>query len=184
MTRVWHNKNRLLQTYPGADGVKTGWTRASGYCLVASANRNGQRLVAVVLNSLDDWGETAALLNYGFANYKSVLVVSSGQYLRTVEVDKGYPRYIAAVASDDFSWPVGKGEELELRYLLQLDQALTAPLRKGDAIGHLLLIQGTETVATLPVITDQDVVGGWWQQLLRSLFGNFTQLLLRRGEYA
>lgn len=182
-TRIWHNKNRLLQTYPGADGVKTGWTRAAGHCLVASANRNGQRLVAVVLNSPDDWGETALLLDHGFANYRSIGVVSSGQYLRTVEVEKGYPRYIGAVVADDFCWPVAQGEALELRYLVQLVQPLTAPLSKGDCIGYLRIISDNETVAALEIIADQEVVSGWWQHLLRSLFGNFKQLLLR-GEYA
>ena len=177
--RIWHNKNRLLQTYPGADGIKTGWTRAAGYCLVGSANRIGQRLVAVVLNSPDDWGETAALLDYGFAHYKSVVVVSPGQYVQIVPIDKGYPQYVGAIVAQGYSWPVGIGEQLELKYLIQLEPGITAPIRAGDRLGHLaILYQGT-TVAKLPLVADQVSHRGWLGYKLGVFLDNFRQLLLR-----
>jgi len=65
----WENRNQLLQQYPGADGVKTGTTAEAGECLVASATHDGHRLIAVVLGSNDRYGDAAALLDYGFANY-------------------------------------------------------------------------------------------------------------------
>jgi D-alanyl-D-alanine carboxypeptidase len=65
-TAIYVNKNRLLGSYRGADGVKTGWTTAAGHCLVASARRNGIRLVAVVLGSRDAAGDAVSLLDYGF----------------------------------------------------------------------------------------------------------------------
>lgn len=181
--RIWHNKNRLLQAYPGADGVKTGWTRAAGYCLVASANRDGQRLVAVVLNSPDDWGETAALLDYGFGNYRSLVVVSPGQYIRVVPVDRGYPQYVGAIASQGFSWPVRKGEQLELTYLIQLEQQVSAPVSKGDQLGYLKLIHEGATVTRIPLIADQSSQRGWWRQLLQGVLTNFIQLMLQGGSY-
>ena len=62
------NKNRLLGTYRGADGVKTGWTTLAGHCLVASAERGSRQLIAVVLHSPDPYGDARRLLNFGFAN--------------------------------------------------------------------------------------------------------------------
>lgn len=177
--RIWHNKNRLLQVYPGADGVKTGWTRAAGYCLVASANRDGQRLVAVVLNSPDDWGETAALLDYGYANYKSISVVSPGQYIQTVPVDKGYPKYVGVTAAEGYCWPIGVGEEVELKYLVQLNLEITAPIAVGETLGYLQVMHQGVTVARLPLIADRSSFRGWWRQPLNRVLNSFRQLLLR-----
>jgi D-alanyl-D-alanine carboxypeptidase (penicillin-binding protein 5/6) len=66
--KTYVNKNQLIGSYRGADGVKTGWTTLAGHCLVASARRNGTRLIAVVLNSPDPYGDARRLLNFGFAN--------------------------------------------------------------------------------------------------------------------
>ena len=65
--KVYVNKNDLLRTYSGADGVKTGWTTVAGHCLVASAKRDGVRLIAVLLRSGDPYGDAWRLLNFGFA---------------------------------------------------------------------------------------------------------------------
>jgi D-alanyl-D-alanine carboxypeptidase (penicillin-binding protein 5/6) len=62
------NKNQLLGTYRGADGVKTGWTTLAGHCLVASATRGERRLIAVVLHARDPYGDARRLLNFGFSN--------------------------------------------------------------------------------------------------------------------
>lgn len=69
--KVYVNKNQLLRTYPGADGVKTGWTTLAGHCLVASAHRGGRGLIAVVLHSSDPYRDTRRLLNFGFSRARS-----------------------------------------------------------------------------------------------------------------
>ena len=66
--KTYVNKNLLIGTYRGADGVKTGWTTIAGHCLVASARRGGTRLIAVVLHAPDPYGDARRLLNFGFAN--------------------------------------------------------------------------------------------------------------------
>ena len=73
------NTNRLLWFVPGADGVKTGTTQAAGQCLVASATRDGMRLLSVVLDSMDRWRDTSTLLEYGFSDFKYVKVVPAGK---------------------------------------------------------------------------------------------------------
>ncbi len=177
--RIWYNKNRMLEIYPGADGVKTGWTRAAGHCLVASASRSGQRLVAVVLNSPDDWGETASLLDYGFANYRPLCLFSAGQYIATVEVARGNPPNVGVLAEESFFWPVRKGEQVQLQYLVQLELPIVAPLRRGDRVGYMLVIEKGRTVARIPLVSDQTVTPNWWRELLPGLWKNFSQLLWR-----
>ena len=87
-TRYFTNHNKLLTTYKGADGVKTGFTKASGRCLVSSATRDGLRLIAVTLNCHDDWEEHKSMLDWGFANYNAVR-------LSDISADE---RFIACVA--------------------------------------------------------------------------------------
>lgn len=178
-SRVWYNKNRMLELYPGADGVKTGWTRAAGHCLVASASRAGQRLVAVVLNSPDDWGETTALLDYGFANYKPLVLVEAGQYMATAPVPKGHPAFIGILAGESFIWPIRRGEQLQLTYRLQLEPSIVAPLKKGERVGYLLVSDQGAVIGRIPLVSDSPVSVGWWRQLLSGMWKNFSQLLLR-----
>ena len=78
-TRKVRNTNRLLWSFAGADGVKTGTTAEAGYCLVASAARDGRRFISVVLNSPDRWGESARLLEYGFNNFTLKLLATPGE---------------------------------------------------------------------------------------------------------
>src|SRR5262249_30614172 len=102
---VLRNRNKFLKRYPGADGIKTGYVRQSGFCLVASATHpeegNPWRLISVVLNSPDTIGESSALLDYGFAFYKPIYAAHRGEVLGHPGVRWGKPRQVAAVAADD-----------------------------------------------------------------------------------
>ncbi len=177
--RVWHNKNRMLTMYEGADGVKTGWTRAAGRCLVASAKRANFRLVAVVLNSPEMWGETAALMDFGFANYYPESVIVKGQFMQSVPVQNGYPRSVGLMASEDFSWPLGQGETLQIEQQWVLPEKVQAPVKKGEQIGHIRLVYQGNCLAEIPLIADQDSWNGWWQYLINRTLTRFYHLLLR-----
>ncbi|MDR0930268.1 MAG: D-alanyl-D-alanine carboxypeptidase [Clostridiales bacterium] len=97
--RVLDNHNKLLDTYPNANGVKTGYTKATGRTLVSSATRDELTLIAVTLNDGDDWADHAEMLDYGFDNYKKVTVNKKGDYLSTQVTGKG--KYLGLVASSD-----------------------------------------------------------------------------------
>nr|MBO2469334.1 D-alanyl-D-alanine carboxypeptidase [Bacillota bacterium] len=105
--RVWHNKNKLLHLYEGADGVKTGYTKLARRCLVASATRDGRQLAAVVLNAPDDWNDTAALLTYGFAHFPLVELVREGDIVEEEQTAHGVVRYRALRA---FTYPLAADE--------------------------------------------------------------------------
>lgn len=104
----WRNKNKMLRLYEGADGVKTGYTRAAGRSLVSSATRNGQQLAAVTINAPNDWADHARLLDYGFQHFPLMTVLEKGEEVR----DTGW------VVSDAFRYPLSEEERerLEVRH--------------------------------------------------------------------
>ncbi|WP_238650091.1 D-alanyl-D-alanine carboxypeptidase family protein [Paenibacillus piscarius] len=108
----WSNKNKMLRLYEGADGVKTGYTKKALRCLVSSATRNGQQLVAVTLNDGNDWNDHAALLDFGFSHYPLKTLVERG------EAVKGY----SLVTGKAFAYPLGEGEEARLVNKLVLSE--------------------------------------------------------------
>ncbi|WP_254075382.1 D-alanyl-D-alanine carboxypeptidase family protein [Paenibacillus tritici] len=100
----WSNKNKMLRLYEGADGVKTGYTKKALRCLVSSATRDGQQLVAVTLNDGNDWNDHSSLLDFGFNHYPLKTLVERGEGV------KGY----SLVTGKDFAYPLGAGEEARL----------------------------------------------------------------------
>lgn len=97
----WDNKNKMLRLYEGADGVKTGYTKIARRCLVSSATRNGQQLVAVTINDGDDWNDHGKLLNYGFTNYPLTRIVEKGQQIQNGIVTRN--EFVYALAKDELA---------------------------------------------------------------------------------
>ena len=97
------NTNKLIKQYPGANGIKTGFTQEAGFCLSASAVREDTTLIAVVLGAETSkirFEEVSRLLNYGFANYTSVSLAQEGQSMKKVHLDKGDPAFFCAVTKE------------------------------------------------------------------------------------
>lgn len=117
----WVNKNRMLTMYEGADGVKTGYTKIALRCLVSSASRGGQQLVAVTLNDRDDWADHRRMLDYGFAHYPLQLVIAKDEPVA------GYP--FAPVA--DFRYPFASGERDKLRIRVEQLPSASVDYRFG-----------------------------------------------------
>ncbi|MBS3947887.1 MAG: D-alanyl-D-alanine carboxypeptidase [Dethiobacter sp.] len=134
--RIMLNQNRLLELYPGGDGVKTGWTKKAGRCLVGSATREGWQLVTVVLDAPQMWEDTMHLLDYGFSRYKLEKILYQGQVVRSAEVYRSETR-VAVVVGEDFKYPLKDGERAYIRFDFDLDQQIKAPLAAGDKLGRL-----------------------------------------------
>jgi D-alanyl-D-alanine carboxypeptidase (penicillin-binding protein 5/6) len=149
------NTNRLLWAYLGADGVKTGTTESAGQCLVASATRDGMRLLAVVLNSYDRWEDAARLLDYGFANYRVALVARAGETLITVPSRNGTLEHVPAVCSDDLIGCVPRYSS-GIWIDLDLPAEVGAPCPGGAVIGQAWLRLGEDVVGRA------DLVAGEW----------------------
>ena len=110
--RYLRNHNKLLWQVEGAEGVKTGYTRAAGRILVSSAVRSGRRLVAVTIDAPDDWRDHAALLEEGFSRYTVQKLVSAGDLIETMEIEGGQEGYVHILAAEDFSYAVAADEQV------------------------------------------------------------------------
>jgi len=148
------NTNRLLWAYLGADGVKTGTTESAGQCLVASATRDGMRLLAVVLNSYDRWGDAAKLLDYGFANYRVALLARAGETLIAVPSRGGIQKRVPVVCAGDL---IGCVPRLSsgIWIDLELPPEVRAPCPGGAVIGQAWLRLGENVVGRTDLLTGE-----------------------------
>ena len=137
-----HNRNRLLWLDPSVDGVKTGYTEAAGYCLIASSKRGPRRLLSVLLGSTSESAraqESQKLLNWGFQFFDAVRLYDKGQAVKEIEVWKGDRRQLKAGFRDEFVVTVPKGQAHTIKAELLAPQPLVAPVSEGQRIGLLRL---------------------------------------------
>ena len=113
-TRYLRNHNKLLWQVEGADGVKTGYTKAAGRILVSSATRDGRRLIAVTVNDPCDWQDHKELLEEGFSRYQVKTLVSEGERIGTVEIAGGEALEAELLAAEDFAFAVAEDETVTL----------------------------------------------------------------------
>ena len=156
-SRVLQNKNRLLSTYEGATGGKTGYTSKAGRCLVFSAERDGMELIGVVLNCYTWFDSAEKLLDYGFANFRMENALNAGEAAASVQVLGGDRASIPAVAARELSGAV----RIDGQNRLELDlPALHAPVQLGRVIGSATLTDGGETVDRCD-LTAGEAVAAW-----------------------
>ncbi|HVC00801.1 MAG TPA: D-alanyl-D-alanine carboxypeptidase family protein [Steroidobacteraceae bacterium] len=164
------NSNGLLVNDPGVDGLKTGHTDAAGYCVVASAKRNGMRLVSVVLGGETFSGRvtsSAALLNYGFTFYATRLLARADTPLATATVWKAQSPSVGVGIARDLYVTVPRSGIASLETSVTLQPRLMAPLSPNSTVGRLVVTDQGKEVATVPLYPlTADAAGGWWQNLV------------------
>ena len=153
--RSLRNHNKLLWQVEGADGVKTGYTKAAGRILVSSAMRQGRRLVAVTIDDGNDWVDHAKLLNDGFTRYKVYEIVKEGQCLGSVEVLGGQEKRVNVLASADFSYALSEDEKPYM--VLSGPGFAYAPVAQGQEGGFAYICIGDTAVGKVPVIYEKTV---------------------------
>jgi D-alanyl-D-alanine carboxypeptidase (penicillin-binding protein 5/6) len=154
------NRNRLLWLDPSVDGVKTGHTEAAGYCLIASSNRNGRRLLSVLLGSTSEATraqESQKLLNWGFQFFDSVKLHPANQAVKGIEVWKGSGSEVKAGFKSDIVVTVPKGEAEKLKAELLTQQPLLAPVGEGQRVGTLRVTHEGKLVGEYPLVALEPV---------------------------
>ena len=141
VARTFKNKNKILWNYAGGNGVKTGYTKAAGRCLVFSAEREGMQLVGVVLNCPNMFEDAEALLNFGMENYEMAPLVSAGDRIANVYVENGMKNRLALCASEDIMVPVEKGGSVQYRTRVVLADTVAAPVEKGETCGYVEVLE-------------------------------------------
>lgn len=169
------NRNRLLFIDPAVDGVKTGYTQAAGYCLIASAERDqpgggfSRRLLSVVLGAESASGravESQKLLNYGFQNFDALRIYRQGQSTGSYRVWKGEIAQVEGSVAHDVIVTIPKGANQRVSAEIERIEPLVAPIEKGQRIGTLRVRLDNQQLLEQQLIAQSSVTqGGWFARL-------------------
>ena len=166
------NTNKLIRFYDGATGLKTGYTASAGYCISATAEREGMELIAVIMK-----GETAdkrntdakALLNYGFSTY-ALVSAAPEEPLPALPVSMGQAEQVSLTLPEEgVTALVEKGRANALERRVDLPSSLTAPVAAGQTVGTLTLLDGETEVLTVPILAAEDAPRRNWSGLFAQL---------------
>lgn len=153
------NTNKLLKSYEGADGLKTGYTKEAGYCIVSTAKRNGLRLIAVVMKESEPKvrnQEVSQLLDYGFSLYENVTLFKKDEVIEKVDIQNAKDPYVEVICKEDVVYVKDKSSQDEVTYEMNYTN-LIPPIQKGDTIGHILLMRSDVNIASFEVTSSKDI---------------------------
>lgn len=162
-----NNTNELLSKYKGADGIKTGWTRAAGGCLAASAKRGEIELIAIVMHSTDQdtrFEDATSLLNYGFERVRMIGILDKDKVDRRVFVRGGKKATVRVEPLNDLNFPLMAGEDSKLlRVTYDLPKIVDADkgIVKGKVLGEAVLRYDGKPVARVPLVACKNVDAGF-----------------------
>lgn len=154
------NTNKLLKSYSGITGLKTGTTGKAGVCVSASAERDGLRLIAVVLGAAsgkERFQAASTLLDYGFSHFESAAAELPADAPLSLPVERGTAESVALIYTAPERCLMPKGESSTLQIALDLPQKLAAPIRAGETVGTVKISNGSAELASYPVTAAQDV---------------------------
>tara|TARA_R100000988_G_C3980396_1_gene156589 strand:- start:171 stop:1250 length:1080 start_codon:yes stop_codon:yes gene_type:complete len=168
-----HNRNKLLWRDNTVDGLKTGHTEEAGYCLSASAKRDGMRLIAVVLGTASENAraqEIQKMFNFGFRFFETHQLYAADEAITQTKVWKGQTDQLNLGLAQPLSITVPRGRYKDLQASTNIQQPVVAPVAKGTELGEVEIRLGDEVVATRKLVAVEEVEkGSWWRRILDSL---------------
>ncbi len=178
--RTLSNHNKMLDIYEGAIGVKTGYTKAAGRCLVSAAERDGVTLIAVTLGADDDWNAHTQMLDYGFSVTKQV-TVDSAVAENTIPVVGSEQNSVGIKLAYQPTITVVNETESEIEMTLKLPQFIYAPVEPYDEIGFAKFTIHGNIVAEVPIVTTgyreiEYRKPGFWEKIWNDIVGFFSGL--------
>lgn len=154
---VLHNTNRLLSMMPGADGVKTGTTAAAGACLIASATREEQKLLSVVLHAGNRWRDSHSLLEWGFQNFYLAHVGRAGEVVKEIPVRGGRSLTVPLAFAGDLTTVVPRLQGDAPEPDLEVEAQVKAPVTKGQKLGRAILRENGQVTGEVLLVAAADV---------------------------
>ncbi|MFA6110918.1 MAG: D-alanyl-D-alanine carboxypeptidase family protein [Candidatus Latescibacterota bacterium] len=157
---VLHNTNKLLDQFAGLDGLKTGYTGRAGFCLVATGQRRGMRLISVILGAPSERvrrRETARLLAWGFENFSKAPLVAAGEPVARVPVSWGREPEVPVTSADTVFVVLAPGQERQLVRQLEVPETHSAPVKAGQKLGVLRVSLGDSVVAQIDMVAARSV---------------------------
>ena len=168
--------NNLVGHYPGADGLKTGWTTEAGYCLVGTAQQDDSRLIAVIMGTESDRErvrETEKLLNYGFRAFHREDLINEGVEVAEVEIDKGAEEKVNVITESYFAASIRRGTKDLVEQEITLADDLEAPVKAGDVAGEVKFIYDGNELGTVNLLVSEDVERAGFFTLIFRWIRNF-----------
>ena len=180
--RTLTNHNKLLNMYEGCVGVKTGFTKAAGRCLVSAAERDNMTLICVTLNAPNDWADHKALLDYGYENYKYKKLVDSNVPICEAGVHGVEGKTVTIYAGSDVHYPMKENEGCVIE--TEIYPGLSAPLKNGDQVGRIM-IDMSGRKAEIPLVIHEDVeadritakLGSRLKESLKNFFSGWLNMV-------
>ena len=174
------NTNKLVRFYPGVDGLKTGFTQESKYCLTATAQKNGMRVIAVVFgaeNPKERNLQVSNMLDFAFNQYTTKKLFKKGEELALVPISKGSQENVRLAPAEDISILAKKGEDLkQFKPKMVIDKNLLAPIEKSQPLGKIIIEKNGKTVSSTNLVTKQMIPKASWFQLYKRSFAMFTKI--------
>ncbi|MBR2902218.1 MAG: D-alanyl-D-alanine carboxypeptidase [Clostridia bacterium] len=172
------NTNKLVRYYAGCDGLKTGFTNAAGFNLVSTAKRNDMRIISVVLGGSDSktrFGESTALLDYGFATYSVADGRGGMEWPISIDVINGTKLQFAADPADG-KLIISRNDAKQVEYKVVVDENLRAPISVGQEVGRVDVVLGDNVLGSFPLLSTEEVprISYWWvlTRLWQGFLGN------------
>ena len=153
--RVLINHNKMLKYYDGAIGVKTGYTKRCGRCLVSAATRDGVTMIAVTLSAPDDWRDHTAMLDYGFSLYECAHLAQPGD-IRCALSCLGSTTESVSVSNRDAVSLILPREHGEITHVVEANRYLCAPVKAGDMVGEVVFCCNGKEIARIPLYAEED----------------------------
>ena len=165
------NKNKLLSSYDGANGIKTGYTTDSGRCLVSSALKNNMQVVCVVLNCYDMWNACSHYMDKAFDEYQPVEMGKKGDILATLDInDKEY----SLALQSNFVLPLREGDNIECGGFFDIDESLEVPVEKGSVVGKINFYNDNRLLFGVNIVNIEEINDTGVLRKLKNLTGNWN----------
>lgn len=164
-----YNRNKLIKYYDGADGLKTGFTTAAGYCLAATAKRDDFRVVTVVFgepNTNSRFAEASKLLDHGFLNFEFITIEDKDQIVGEIEIEKGLETKMNCYVSDNSEFLLDKNKVEDIERVVDIPETLEAPVEKDSVIGSVTYMLDGEELGSVDVLLSASTEKASFFQLL------------------
>lgn len=155
-TRTYVNHNKLLRLYDGCIGVKTGFTKKSGRCLVGAAQKDGLTFITVTLDAPSDWSDHKKMLDYGFESLEKITLASGFDHMYKIPLIDGESEYII-VANTEGAEMIAERTEREITEHVRLIKYGIAPINRGEKLGEIIYTESGKEVARIPLVALENV---------------------------
>lgn len=175
-----YNTNEMLDAYPGADGVKTGYTGKAGRCLVTSATRDNWRIISVVLNCSTRYKRAQSsknILDYAFSNYKIYRLITQEEESERVKVIKGNSNDVPVQAVDEISLPLRQDEVESMETQFDLPESINAPVYKGIEVGKIRVLVNGQVIAESALKTVKAVPKKGVIDYIKEIVDSWTKII-------